>query len=837
MTEEIKQIRIPAYYKPRPEQLEFWKAYHNGVRFFDLCWHRREGKDLTALNATVEEILTKRPGLAWHMFPTLAQGRKVLWDATDNEGRPLTSAFPKELVTEVNKADMRIKCKFVPDLVAGKEDVRESTWQVVGADNPDSLRGGNPILVVISEFGDIPPNVWYEIIQPILLANNGKAMFVWTPKGKNHAYVLHQAAMKSMQNADEDPHFKWFAQVLTADDTTKWVDAQGVEVGIPTAKMIATGQYKRVPVITKEAIEESRKQGMDESKILQEYYCHPPETLVTTALGQVRIDSVKAGDCVLTHSGRMRKVLNTMVRPYDGELIELHTYGNGTPLKCTPNHPVRVYNPANQTYSWVKAEDLKVGDRITFPRRNSRPAFMPDAMIKLIAWYLSDGSFSKNAVTISVGAKEKDNIEDLLKIAKELEINVTMTASKDKSTMAMTFCSTAMADFLLSLCGSPAQNKRIPFEVIGGKEELFWETLMKGDGCYALGKSKYPFISFSTVSPHLAYGVQQLSIMLGHRAGITAPRINSSEIQGRKVNTLPAYTVQIRKGNSTSKTASNKLRIAKYCMHAAVRKICKVPYKGDVFNLSVQHDESFVADGRVVHNCSFEAALKGAYFGEQMNDAVNDGRISSNIVHRPDLPVMTAWDLGMGDTMVIVFAQCVEERINIIDCISASGKTMDYYIREVQKKPYNYSFHFGPHDLAVRDLTAGSRLEYARRLGIAFKVNPRVSHKEDSINAARAILPRCAFNIDRCPQLIEALKAYTKKWNDKLQAYSDTPLHDWASDYADAFQCLAMGLLNYPRAMRKLEFNRDAEDELFLRRKQFERVNDTYDIYNYRGES
>lgn len=640
MTEEIKEIRIPAHYKPRPEQLEFWKAYHNGVRFFDLCWHRREGKDLTALNATVEEILTKRPGLAWHMFPTLAQGRKVLWDATDNEGRPLTSAFPKELVTEVNKADMRIKCKFVPDLVAGKEEVRESTWQVVGADNPDSLRGGNPILVVISEFGDIPPNVWYEIIQPILLANNGKAMFVWTPKGKNHAYVLHQAAMKSMQNADEDSNFKWFAQVLTADDTTKWVDESGVEVGIPTAKMIETGKYKRVPVITKEAINEARKQGMDESKILQEFYCNPPETLVTTGFGQVRIDSIKAGDCVLTHTGRMRKVLDTMVRPYDGELIELHTYGNGTPLKCTPNHPVRVYNPANQTYSWVKAEDLEAG---------------------------------------------------------MMAINITIPAK-------------------------------------------IW-------------------------------------------------------------------------------------------------KIDRVPYNGNVYNLSVADDESFIANGIVVHNCSFDAALKGAYFGEQMNDAANDGRISSNIVHRPDLPVMTAWDLGMGDTMVIVFAQCVDERINIIDCISASGKTMDYYIREVQKKPYNYSFHFGPHDLAVRDLTAGSRLEYARRLGIAFKVNPRVSHKEDSINAARAILPRCAFNIDRCPQLIEALKAYTKKWNDKLQAYSDTPLHDWASDYADAFQCLAMGLLNYPRAMRKLEFNRDAEDELFLRRKQFERVNDTYDIYNYRGEN
>lgn len=637
-TENTQVIRIPAHYKPRPEQIDFWKAYHSGIRFFDLCWHRREGKDLTALNATVEEILTKRPGLAWHMFPTLAQGRKVLWDATDNEGRPITSAFPKPLITEINKADMRIKCKFVPDIAAGKTEVRESTWQVVGADNPDSLRGGNPILVVISEFGDIAPNVWYEIIQPILLANNGKAMFVWTPKGRNHAYTLHQAAMKSMYNPDEPKEFKWFAQVLTADDTTKWVDEQGVEVGIPTPAEIRTGKYRRVPVITKEAIEESRKQGMDEAKILQEYYCHPPETLVTTALGQVRIDFIKTGDCVLTHSGRMRKVLDTMVRPYDGELIELHTYGSGTPLKCTPNHPVRVYNPANQTYSWVKAEDLKAG---------------------------------------------------------MMAINITIPAK-------------------------------------------IW-------------------------------------------------------------------------------------------------KIDRVPYNGDVCNLSVEHDESFIANGIVVHNCSFDAALKGAYFGEQMNDAAREGRISSDVKHRPDMPVITAWDLGMDDTMEVIFAQCIEDSISIIDYYSNNGKTLDHYIKEVLQKPYTYSFHFGPHDLNVRELGAGSRLEHARKLGIAFRVIPRVSHKEDSINAARAILPRCRFNIDRCAKLIEALKSYTKKWDEKRQCYSDTPLHNWCSNSADAFQCLAMGLFNHPAAMKRIKLTRTEDMEYRLFRPDMSKADDYYDIFNYRG--
>lgn len=458
MAQKKSSIRIPAHYVPRPEQVEFWKAYHNGIRFFDLCWHRREGKDITALNATVEEILTKRPGLAWHLFPTLAQGRKVLWDATDNVGRPLTSAFPKELVTEVNKADMRIKCKYVPDIVAGAEEIRESTWQIVGADNPDSLRGANPILVVISEFGDIAPNVWYEIIQPILFANGGKAIFVWTPKGRNHAYTLHCAAQESMNNPDVPAEFKWFSQELTVRDTHKWVYESGEEAGIPSQELIDSGVVKCVSVVSEDAVNEARKQGMDEAKIQQEFYV------------------------------------------------------------------------------------------------------------------------------------------------------------------------------------------------------------------------------------------------------------------------------------------------------------------------------------------SFDAALKGAYFGDQMNEAVRDGRINNIVLHNPAYPVFTGWDLGMNDTMDIVFAQIIDDQINIIDFYENNGKGLEHYIQYCQNKPYTYAYHFGPHDLRVRELGAGSRLEYARKLGMNFTVIPRVSAKEDSINAARAILNRCFFNMTKCHDLIESLKSYTKKWDEKRQCYLDTPLHNKFSN-----ACLVAG--------------------------------------------
>lgn len=823
-----QEIRIPAHYRPRPEQLAFWKAYHDGTRFFDLCWHRREGKDLTALNATVEEILTKRPGLAWHMFPTLAQGRKVLWDATDNEGRPLTSAFPKQLVTEVNKADMRIKCKFVPDIVSGADEVRESTWQVVGADNPDSLRGGNPILVVISEFGDIAPNVWYEIIQPIILANNGKAMFVWTPKGRNHAYTLHCAAQKSMMDPAEPKEFKWFSQVLTADDTTKWVDEHGLEIGIPTQSMLETGKYKRVPVITREAIDKAREQGMDEAKILQEYFCHVPETLITTALGQVRIDEIKVGDCVLTHTGKLQPVKDVLCRPYNGEIIAINYYGNSTPLLCTPDHPIRIYHQGNQTYEWKRASNIEKGDLVCFPKRLPSAKTITESLATVLAWYITDGSVTRNSVEFTLGKTEVRNISELISAINAEGYTPKVYDDLASNTKKIFVHSAALRETIINTCGVGSANKRIPFGIIGGHEKLFLDTLLKGDGY----KAKDMLYSYSTISINLAYGIQQLAIMLGHRAGLSKYEAKETYIAGRKITcTAFIYRVRINMQKKFQKTDSEKIKMRKYAMTGKVKDVSKTSYTGNVYNLSVAVDESYTANGISSHNCSFDASLKGAYFGEQMNAAAAENRISSDVLHKADMPVITAWDLGMNDTMEIIFAQCVGDEIRIIDYYSNNGKTLDHYIKYIKEKPYTYSFHFGPHDLRVRELGAGSRLEYARKLGVNFTMLPRVINKEDSINAARSILPRCMFNIDKCSKLIEALKSYTKKWDEKRQCFCDTPLHNWSSNPADAFQCLAMGLYTHPSAMRRLKLKKTEDDDYVLIKPDLSRANDNYDLF------
>lgn len=188
--------------------------------------------------------------------------------------------------------------------------------------------------------------------------------------------------------------------------------------------------------------------------------------------------------------------------------------------------------------------------------------------------------------------------------------------------------------------------------------------------------------------------------------------------------------------------------------------------------------------------CSFEAPLVGAYYSKQMQEAAKGSRITT-VAHVPSLPVHTAWDLGYNDAMTIWFWQEVANEIHFIDYIEASGEGLAYYISELKKKPYTYGRHKAPHDIEVTELGTGkSRREVARSLGLRFDTVPK-HDVLDGIESCRNILPRCWFDKVKCKRGIEALKSYTKAWDDKSESYRDSPVHNWASHGADSFRTFA----------------------------------------------
>lgn len=187
--------------------------------------------------------------------------------------------------------------------------------------------------------------------------------------------------------------------------------------------------------------------------------------------------------------------------------------------------------------------------------------------------------------------------------------------------------------------------------------------------------------------------------------------------------------------------------------------------------------------------CSFEAAILGAYYGKEMAEAERAGRITT--VEQQDVPVHTAWDLGMNDATVIWVWQVVGDEIHVIDFYQNQGQPLSHYAAWINAKGYREATHWLPHDARARELGTGrSRVETLLSLGI----KPRIvrEHKiMDGINAARVIFSRIWF--DRSTeQGLEALRQYRADYDDKLRTFKDHPLHNWASDPADGFRYLAM---------------------------------------------
>ena len=190
--------------------------------------------------------------------------------------------------------------------------------------------------------------------------------------------------------------------------------------------------------------------------------------------------------------------------------------------------------------------------------------------------------------------------------------------------------------------------------------------------------------------------------------------------------------------------------------------------------------------------CSFNAAVRGAYYGQAMAEAERDGRIG-RVPHDRTLPVHTSWDLGMANRTVVWLWQTVGPELRAIGCRAYSGTGLPDIIADLQKLKYTFGEHYGPHDTKVRELGTGkSREEVAAALGLRFRIVPQIG-LQSGIDQTRAMLGRVWFDAQGCQDGIEALRLYRTEYDDERKVFSLNPLHDWTSDYADACRTFAVG--------------------------------------------
>ena len=191
------------------------------------------------------------------------------------------------------------------------------------------------------------------------------------------------------------------------------------------------------------------------------------------------------------------------------------------------------------------------------------------------------------------------------------------------------------------------------------------------------------------------------------------------------------------------------------------------------------------------YECSWSAALRGAYYAKELESAYEEDRVSK-VPYDPGKQVVTAWDLGVADSTAIWFAQYDGKAINVIDYYENSGEGLPHYIDVLNKKDYRYGAHIAPHDIVVREFSTGqSRKDLAFSLGIDFQVAPKLKVM-DGIDTVRTTLNKCWFDAEKTKKGLDALLQYRSSYDDKKKIWSQKPVHDWTSHASDAFRYLCV---------------------------------------------
>ncbi len=228
-------------------------------------------------------------------------------------------------------------------------------------------------------------------------------------------------------------------------------------------------------------------------------------------------------------------------------------------------------------------------------------------------------------------------------------------------------------------------------------------------------------------------------------------------------------------------------------------KICEInwrdnPFFPDVLELARQEDLKLRPESYDhIWEGDFLVHVDGAYYATEMRDCRQTNRITT-VPYDPAVPVTTAWDLGVGDSTAIWFAQFVGAEVRLIDYYECSGVGLDHYVQVLNSKGYLYCDHILPHDVRVRELGTGkSRLETLGNLGVRpITIAPQLM-VDDGIQAARSMLATCWFDKDKCSRGVDCLSQYRRDYDEKNQSFRGRPLHDWTSHAADAFRYLAVG--------------------------------------------
>jgi ribonucleoside-diphosphate reductase alpha chain len=410
--------------------------------------------------------------------------------------------------------------------------------------------------------------------------------------------------------------------------------------------------------------------------------CFPEGTRIMTRQGYKTIEKIERGDLVLTHTGTYRPVAETMQRQVDEELVTIRVSKLlAAELTATANHPIRAirrtaairrFREGADALSpeWIPLGQLQPGDYVVVARpisdnripppadlgnyagrnfelgedrivtRNSghRPSMFRDvsfrdpAIMRLFGRWLGDGSIGHESrdgqlatVNFVFNADDTKGQEDVAQLMKRFfGVTTRLEVAKRQKTAHLRFIRRPLARFFADEFGEGFAGKTIPgyfFHLPSEHRLQLLVGLFRSDGC-VLTVGNHVALCFDHSNQDLAEGIWRLARSLGYAPALLGGRTHPG-------GTRPHYRIQISAKAAPDLAAlcdveipeglpvNRELHIGQDVAYR-VQAVRKTPFYGTVYNFQVEKDESYVANGVVVHNC---------FINQVNDDLVNPGGI------------------------------------------------------------------------------------------------------------------------------------------------------------------------------------------------------------------
>ncbi|MBI1839134.1 MAG: hypothetical protein HYR95_02485, partial [Candidatus Colwellbacteria bacterium] len=404
-----------------------------------------------------------------------------------------------------------------------------------------------------------------------------------------------------------------------------------------------------------------------ERQIWHCFGCFPPGQKVKTPFGYHNIEDLDENHYVYSDSGNIRKILATHKRRYEGDIVNVKVRKLNEIVSLTSDHKLKIVRPRTsyhkkskqfyrqtRDYGSKKIEDLDLlrvlieekgekieiaagelrrDDFVMYPINNRiadleeinlrdylqkkyrfgpRPAEIPyevkvnQDLLKLIGYYVAEGSSHRAYIRFSLGDHEEDFANEIVSIIKRI-FNLTAKIHKrrgKKSGLEITACHSFLSDIFKNLCGDGASQKHIPFilsELPIDKQAVLLKAVHRGDGHSYIGnRSSKKYQSITTVSRVLA---EQIVDCLLRSAIFPSLSVSKAKIDKLNINHKESYIVSWSEEAIPQHSLVYKDAEGSQYWLLPVSKINKEPYKGFVYNLTVDEDHSYITTAFAVGNC------------------------------------------------------------------------------------------------------------------------------------------------------------------------------------------------------------------------------------------